>query len=72
MLKTGQNFAVGKTLVWSVYVWRTGQYMYGGPLLLCFFLKKVINELGSHFSQICFKEMKVLGARFSFPVNFNS
>ena len=47
LFKTGQNFAVVKTLVWSAYVRRT--------TTATFFLKKrVIYELGSHFNQIRF------------------
>ena len=50
LFKTGQNFAVGKTLVCSAHVWRTAT--------ATVFPEKN-NELGSHFSQIRFKEMVV-------------
>ena len=43
LFKTGQNFVVGKTLVWSANVWRTAT--------ATFFLKKrVIYEPSSHFN----------------------
>ena len=52
LFKTGQNFAVGKTLVCSAHVWRTA------TATATIFPEKN-NELGSHFSQIRFKEMVV-------------
>ena len=45
--KTGQNFSVGKALVWSAYVWRVAA-------TATFFKKSVIYELGSHFNQTRF------------------
>ena len=46
LFKTKQNFVIGKTLVWSGYVCTTAT--------ATFLNRRVIYELGSHFSQIYF------------------
>ena len=50
-----------------------GQHVYGEPLQLHFFYKRVImSQIVISIKFALFKEMAVQGARFSFPVNFNN